>query len=221
MSPTKTSRVCRCISSHICVVTRTREQMWFTFCVESVHRIGRAISARPVHSKNLVSVGKCSLGRGIKYRLNRTLKSATAFQIQKMVWDRDSSVDIATRYGLDGPGIEYRCGRDFPHLSRPALGPTQPPIQWVQGHFPEGKAAGAWRWSPTPSIAEVEGRVELYFYSPSGPSWPVAGWNLPLPLRRKWHLLQWTALARFIPARRFIGIALTKTDFYMQFGYRQ
>jgi hypothetical protein len=46
---------------------------------------------------------------------------------------RDSSVGIATRYGLDGPGIESRWGRDFPHPSRPALGPTQPPIQWVPG----------------------------------------------------------------------------------------
>ena len=41
----------------------------------------------------------------------------------------DSSVGIATRYGLDGPGIESRWGRDFLHPSRPALGPTQPPIQ--------------------------------------------------------------------------------------------
>jgi hypothetical protein len=38
---------------------------------------------------------------------------------------------IATDYGLDGPGIESRWGRDFPHLSRPALGHTQPPVQWV------------------------------------------------------------------------------------------
>ena len=46
---------------------------------------------------------------------------------------RDGSVGIVNRYGLDGPGIEFRCGRDFLHPSRLALGPTQPPIQWVPG----------------------------------------------------------------------------------------
>jgi hypothetical protein len=40
-------------------------------------------------------------------------------------------VGIATAYGLDGPGIESRWGRDFPQLARPALRPTQPPVQWV------------------------------------------------------------------------------------------
>jgi len=45
-----------------------------------------------------------------------------------------SSVDsIATAYGLDGLGIESRWGRDFLHLSRLALRPTQPPVQWVHG----------------------------------------------------------------------------------------
>jgi hypothetical protein len=43
-----------------------------------------------------------------------------------------SSVGIATDYGLDGPVIESRWGRDFPSLSRPDLGPIQPPVQWVQ-----------------------------------------------------------------------------------------
>ena len=55
-----------------------------------------------------------------------------------------SDIRIATRYGLDGPGIESRLGRDFSQPSRLALGPTQPSIQWVPGLFPWGKAAGAW-----------------------------------------------------------------------------
>jgi hypothetical protein len=44
-----------------------------------------------------------------------------------------SSVGIATDYGLDGPRIESRWGRDYSYTSRPALGPTQPPVQWVPG----------------------------------------------------------------------------------------
>ena len=48
---------------------------------------------------------------------------------------RDSSVAIATRYGMDGPGIESRWERDLPHPSIPHLGPTQPPVQWVPGLY--------------------------------------------------------------------------------------
>ena len=53
--------------------------------------------------------------------------------ILNILQGRDSSVGIATRYGLDGPGIESRWKQDFPHPSRPALGLTQPPVQWVPG----------------------------------------------------------------------------------------
>jgi hypothetical protein len=63
-------------------------------------------------------------------------------QYQTSNVDRNSSVGIATRYGLAGTGIEFR---------------------WM----------GAWSWPPTPSSAEVKERVELYPYSPSGPSWPL------------------------------------------------
>jgi hypothetical protein len=47
---------------------------------------------------------------------------------------RNSVADIAI------PGE----GEIFPLPSRPALGITQPPTQWVPRHIFWGKAAGAW-----------------------------------------------------------------------------
>jgi len=46
---------------------------------------------------------------------------------------RCSSVGIATRYGLDGPGIEFWSGRDFPQPFRLTIGPNQPPVQRIPG----------------------------------------------------------------------------------------
>ena len=51
---------------------------------------------------------------------------------QVMLSGPGSSGGIATAYGLEGPGIESRWGEIF-RPSRPALGPTQPPVQWVPG----------------------------------------------------------------------------------------
>ena len=75
---------------------------------------------------------------------------------------RESSVGIATGYGLDGSGIESPWWRDFPHLSRPVLGPTQPPVQRVLGLFPGVKRLGRGIDRPPTSRAEVKERVELY-----------------------------------------------------------
>jgi hypothetical protein len=49
---------------------------------------------------------------------------------------RDSVVGIATGYGLDDRGVRFRVpvgSRIFSTSSRPALGPTQPPIQYAPG----------------------------------------------------------------------------------------
>jgi hypothetical protein len=59
--------------------------------------------------------------------------------------DRGNPVGTATRYRLDGPGIESLWRRDFPQPSNPTPKPTEPPVQWVPRLFPGDKAAGAWR----------------------------------------------------------------------------
>jgi hypothetical protein len=101
------------------------------------------------------------------------------------LWWAGNVVRIATGYGLDGsiPG----GGRVFPHLSRPALGPTQPPVQWVTGLSRGTERPGREAVSSSPSSAVGHERVELYLYSPYGlyglyrASVPVQGCPLPLP----------------------------------------
>ena len=80
-------------------------------------------------------------------------------------------VGIANGYGMDGLGIESRWGRYFPHMSRPALGPTHL-LYTGYRRFPGVKWPGRGVDHSRPSSAEVKERVELQF-SPSGTSWPV------------------------------------------------
>jgi hypothetical protein len=64
-----------------------------------------------------------------------------------------SEVSIATCYRLDGPGIESQWWWDFPHLSRPALGPTQPPVQTIStGSFPGVKSSWGMTLTPHPLL---------------------------------------------------------------------
>ena len=85
-----------------------------------------------------------------------------------------NSVDIATDYGLDGPGSNAGVDEIF-RPSRPVLGPTQPPVKWIpglsQGKVRPGRAADH---SP-PSSAAV---MEEYSYTSThhlGHTGPVTG----------------------------------------------
>ena len=44
-----------------------------------------------------------------------------------------SQYSTSMQAGTSGDRIPV--GRDFPHPTRPALGPIQPPVQWAQGSF--------------------------------------------------------------------------------------
>jgi hypothetical protein len=79
----------------------------------------------------------------------------------------------------------------FTTAPRTALGPTQPPIQWIPGALSlEIKRLGREADHSHPSSAEVKEWVELYLHSPNMPSWRGAqlkaqgqldedGWDRP------------------------------------------
>ena len=63
-------------------------------------------------------------------------------------------------------GDQILVGRDFPHLTRPTLGPTQPPVQSVPG-LSGGKERPWHDADPSPPSSAVgHERVELYLYYP-------------------------------------------------------
>jgi hypothetical protein len=122
---------------------------------------------RPKHSKNEVVAPK------EEYKL-LSMRTTSAATLQMVISLYVTVFKIATCYGLDGPGIESRCGE----ISAPVqTGPGAHPDSCTMGtrSFPGVKRPGRDVDHPPQSSAEIKERVELYFYSPSGPSSPVLG----------------------------------------------
>jgi hypothetical protein len=79
-------------------------------------------------------------------------------------------------------GVWTPVGRDLPHLSRPFLRPSKPPVKWVLGLLSRGKVTQAWCWTPIPVLCQSCEWVELYLYSPSVSWWHGMEWPLALPV---------------------------------------
>ena len=85
-----------------------------------------------------------------------------------------------TDYGLDGQGIEFWWGEIF-HPPRLALGPNQPPVQWVLGPSGGKEQPGHDADPSPPSSAAI---MEEWGYTsthPLGHYQACNGNTLPLP----------------------------------------
>jgi hypothetical protein len=106
--------------------------------------------------------------------------SETSTKLYQITWcripegttrSRDSVVGRATGYGLDDRGVGVPSpGRVknflFSTWSKPALGPTQPPIQWVPGALSPGvKRQGREADHSPPASAEVK-KTWIYTSTP-------------------------------------------------------
>ena len=117
----------------------------------------------------------------------------------------DSSVGIATLYGLDGPRDRIPVGARF--ASSFQTGPGAHPASYTMGtgSFPWVKRPGRGIDHPPPSSTEVKERLELYLNSPSGTSWPVLGRPLPLLSYSRVSLDKETYVTLLCESAQFLG----------------
>jgi hypothetical protein len=117
------------------------------------------------------------MSAGIEYNLPKLEIQMESLYYVVILWCySDSSVGIALGYRLDDRDSRVRFPGGlgiflFTSASRPDLGPTQPPIQWVPEALSLGvKRPGREADHSSPSSAEVKEWVELYLHSHHTPT---------------------------------------------------
>jgi hypothetical protein len=115
-------------------------------------------------------------------------------------WDYTFINDISGPGQLSQYSDSLRAGQTSDRITVGAR--FSAPVQTGPGAHPASNIMGTGSFSGLdqprsgidhlpPFSAEVEERVERYICSPSGPTWPVLGWTLPLPLMVFHDILVW------------------------------
>ena len=97
------------------------------------------------------------------------------------------TVNHTSDYGIYVPGFEFPQRQEnifFPEASRPALGPTKPPIQRSRVCFPGVKRAGPEDINLHPSSAEVENE---WSFTSTLPVWQGQHWLYCTHNQRMWR----------------------------------
>ena len=112
---------------------------------------------------------------GHKYRRDSLFQSATGYTNGPGYLSRYSDL---LRAGRSGDRIPVGARFSAPFQTGPAAHPAS--CTMGSEYLPGVKRTGSGVDHPHPSSAVVKEIVELYLYSPFGPSWPVLGRTLPL-----------------------------------------
>ena len=142
-----------------CCLILSHEDESTKFLRSSIH-----LQTTRSHIPQNLSINACTYHNVTSLR-SKNFEFGTSFYV---MMGRDSSVCIATGYGLDGPGIESRWGARFSAPVQTGLGAHPASYTMGTGIFPREKRPGCGLDHTPLSRAEVKERVELYLCSSLG-----------------------------------------------------